>query len=136
MQTGDHGKGRNTVIWAATQSAGALPHRSSDRRASSRFPIECELRYRSWSQGKIEVGSGRTVDISSGGVRFKTDSPLPSGKRVEVSIFWPAQLDGKCNLKLVASGRVVWTRGDNVAVRIEKYEFRTAGSGSLCAVAS
>ncbi len=124
------------MIWAATQSAGALPRSSSDRRASSRFPIECDLRYRSWSQGKVESGTGRTADMSSGGVRFKADSPLPVGRRVELSILWPAQLDGKCNLKLVATGRVVWTRGDTVAVRIEKYEFRTAGTGSLCAVAS
>src|ERR671930_1490391 len=98
-----------------------------DRRASDRFPIERELKYKVLNKSGMEAGSGTTVNISSTGVLFAAQSPLMPGRRIEVSISWPAQLDGKCNLKLVARGRVVRCKGAQVAIEIEKYEFRTAG---------
>ena len=45
---------------------------------------------------------------------------------VEISVNWPARLDGTCPLKLVATGRMVRADADKAAVRIERYEFRTA----------
>ena len=51
------------------------------------------------------------------------------GKRLELSISWPAQLDNKCNLKLVARGRVTRLEQGRAAVEIQQYEFRTAGMG-------
>jgi len=44
---------------------------------------------------------------------------------MEVSINWPAQLDGGCPLKFVAVGRVVRADETQAAVTIEQYEFRT-----------
>jgi hypothetical protein len=44
---------------------------------------------------------------------------------------WPARLDGRCALKFVATGHVVRMQGDAAAVAIERYEFRTKGSGLL-----
>jgi len=41
---------------------------------------------------------------------------------------WPAHLDNRCALKLVASGRVVRTDSTKAAIAIERYEFRTQGS--------
>jgi len=46
---------------------------------------------------------------------------------MELSISWPVRLDGKCGLKLVACGRIAGCEGTSVALRIEKYEFRTTG---------
>jgi hypothetical protein len=83
-----------------------------------------------------ELGVGRTVNISSGGVLFTASNPLNPGRRLELSISWPAQLDGKCGLKLVAKGRVVRCEGTAVAVEVEKYEFRTQGTGALSAFVS
>ena len=54
-----------------------------------------------------EVGVGRTINMSSNGVLFTTDQYLLPGRRLEVSISWPAQLNSKVGLKLVARGRVV-----------------------------
>jgi hypothetical protein len=62
-------------------------------------------------------------------VFFKAQAPLPPGKRVELSISWPDQLDGKCGLRLVARGRIVRCEGTNVALEISKHEFRTASRG-------
>jgi len=69
--------------------------------------------------------------MSSGGVLFETEVPLIPGKRLEMAISWPAQLDNRCALKLVAQGRVVRCEGGRAAVEIQKYEFRTVGVHGL-----
>jgi len=98
-----------------------------ERRAWKRYPIEQEVTYRTLDRRiePPESGSGLTVNFSSRGVLFRTDQPPRSGKRLEISVKWPALLSGTCPLKLVAWGRVVRVDDDRVAVKIEQYEFRT-----------
>lgn len=104
----------------------------SDRRRTDRFPLSCELVYRmSGKRLAHEQGAGVTVDMSSGGVRFHCDRQLLPGKRIEMAISWPAQLDNRCGLKLIARGRVVRTDGTQAAVAIQQYEFRTMGRHGL-----
>src|SRR5580704_7409792 len=80
----------------------------ADRRHSDRFPIEREVRYRVLNKRSAEeTGDGKTINISSAGVLFTTQHMLLPGRRLELSISWPAQLDNKCALKLVARGRVI-----------------------------
>ena len=100
---------------------------SVDRRVSKRFPIEQEVYYRVLDHRAAvpESGSGKTMDISSGGVLFGTEQRLRSGKRVELSVNWPAELDGGCPLKFVVFGRVVRAEDNKAAIHIEQYEFRT-----------
>jgi len=107
-----------------------------ERRATRRFAIEQEVLYKILDHRAAvpESGVGRTVDISSRGVLFETVQRLRSGKRVEVSVNWPAQLDGGCPLKLVAVGRVVRAEETRAAMRIEQYEFRTRRSKELPAL--
>jgi len=109
---------------------------SVERRATRRFAIEQEVLYKILDHRAAvpESGVGRTVDISSRGVLFETVQRLRSGKRVEVSVNWPAQLDGGCPLKLVAVGRVVRAEETRAAMRIEQYEFRTRRSKELPAL--
>ncbi len=96
----------------------------------ARFPIVLEVNYRVMiSKGAVGIGAGKTINISSTGVLFNARAPLSPGKRIELSISWPAQLDGKYDLKLVICGRIVRCEGTNVALEIEKHEFRTAGRG-------
>jgi hypothetical protein len=103
-----------------------------ERRTSDRFPIEREVRYRVLNKrSNHEEGAGRTVNISSSGILFTTDQLLVPGKRLELSISWPAQLDNKCQLKLVARGRVTRLEQGRAAVEIQQYEFRTQGSKGL-----
>ncbi len=56
---------------------------------------------------------------------FTTEDILLPGRRVELSINWPAQLDQKCALKLVARGRVVRFENGTAAIEILQHEFRT-----------
>ncbi len=99
----------------------------NDRRHSDRFPIERNVRYKVLSKrGGEEAGEGKTLNMSSAGVLFTADHQLVPGKRMELSITWPAQLNNKCALRLVARGRVVRSINGIAALEIQQYEFRTS----------
>jgi hypothetical protein len=102
----------------------------ADRRAHIRYPICLDLRYTVQERRKPSAtGNGRAVDLSSSGLRFTTDRPLESGKKVELAISWPLALDGGVQLQLVARGEIVWSKENEVAVHIQRHEFRTRGAG-------
>lgn len=109
----------------------ALETETAERRTAVRFPIEQEVRYKIYNRSTIEVGSGRTVNMSSNGVLFTTERLLTPGERLELAVAWPAQLDNHCPLKLVTTGRVVRSEHGRAAIAIERYEFRTQGSHGL-----
>ncbi len=100
----------------------------NDRRKSDRFPIEREVRYKILSKKHEEIGNGRTLNMSSNGVLFSTDQMLVPGRRLELNISWPVQLNATIPLKLVARGRVVRYEEGRAAMEIQQYEFRTQGS--------
>jgi PilZ domain len=99
---------------------------NAERRRSSRFPIERELRYKTLNQRAEALGgNGKTLNISSSGVLFTSEHEFPVGTRLEVSISWPAQLNERCLLNLVARGRVTRFSKGQLALQIQQYEFRT-----------
>ena len=99
---------------------------NSERRRSSRFPIERDVRYKTLNQRtETLAGNGKTLNISSSGVLFTSDHDLPVGTRLELSISWPAQLNDRCLLNLVARGRVTRHHKGQLALQIQQYEFRT-----------
>ena len=102
----------------------------SDRRHSDRFPIEREVRFRVLNKrGGEETGDGKTLNISSSGVLFTSEQLLLPGRRLELSISWPVQLNDMVPLKLVARGRVVRFEEGVAAIEIQQYEFRTQANG-------
>jgi hypothetical protein len=103
-----------------------------ERRGTSRFPLHEDVRYKV-VQSKTQriIGSGTTLNFGSGGILFTTEEILPVGKTVEVSVNWPARLDGTCPLQFVATGRIVRAEADRAAVRIERYEFKTRSLKAL-----
>ena len=108
-----------------------LNDEQADRRHSDRFPIEREVRYRVLNKrSSEETGDGKTINISSSGVLFTVEHMLLPGRRMELAISWPAQLNNKCALKLVARGRVVRFEGGRAAIEIQQYEFRTASTAA------
>ena len=113
-------------ILTLSRTLGTPEIANSERRRSSRFPIEREVRYKTLNQrAEILAGNGKTLNISSSGVLFTSDHDLAVGTRLEVSISWPAQLNEKCLLNLVARGRVSRHNKGQLALQIQQYEFRT-----------
>jgi hypothetical protein len=115
----------------AAMSNIATESEHSDRRTAVRFPIEEDVRYKVFNRNTIEVGLGKTLNMSSNGILFTTERTLVPGERLEVAVNWPAQLDHKCALKLVTTGRVVRSDTNVAAIAIERYEFRTQGIRGL-----
>jgi len=106
----------------------------TERRASTRFALTLEVRYTILGgHAPAQMGAGRTVDLSSSGLRFNADRPLPRGQRIELYIDWPALLHGDVKLQLVLSGVVVRTNGTEVALRIERHDFKTRSVGQRSA---
>ncbi len=105
---------------------------ATERRASDRFPMDREVRYKVINRKTgEEVGGGKTLNMSSGGVLISTENSLLPGRRLEMTISWPAQLNNTCPLKLVARGRIVRVENGKAAVEIQQYEFRTQGKAGL-----
>ena len=110
---------------------------NNDRRAADRFPIEREVRYKVMTRKSgDETGLGKTINMSSNGILFTTDQYLLPGRRLELSISWPAQLNSKVALRLIARGRVVRCEEGRAAIEIHQYEFRTSGSSATPVVAA
>lgn len=106
-----------------------LKNGDRERRTKRRFQIEQEIRYKMlYGQRIAETGTGKTMNISSGGVWFSTDNMLTSGMPVELSMNWPVLLNDSCPMKLMIYGCVVRSTEKGAAVTIERYEFRTQGS--------
>jgi len=106
----------------------ALENGERERRTKRRFQVEQEVRYKMlYGQRIAETGTGKTANISSGGVWFTTENMLTTGMPVEVSMNWPVLLNESCAMKLMIYGCVVRSNEKGAAVAIERYEFRTQG---------
>lgn len=98
----------------------------NERRSRFRFAIERDVRYKLAEDGEVvAAGSGRTIDMGSGGVAFVTEQSLIPGGFVELSISWPVLLDETLPMRFVVFGRVLRCTGHKAVCTIEKYEFRT-----------
>ena len=122
----------NTGTDSTSSDSGGPP----DRRDTGRFPVREDVRYRVVQSKTVKVsGVGSTLNIGSGGILFTTEDKLPLGQMVELSVNWPAMLDGVCPLQFVATGRVVRSEAQRAAVRIERYEFKTRNVNRLAMAA-
>jgi PilZ domain len=99
-----------------------------DQRSHRRYPINLEVEYELLNRGRVErLGSGTTLDISTGGVLFEANDALPRAGRIELMMTWPFSLEGVCALKLAVQGQIVRNDGKRIAISVDHHEFRTAG---------
>lgn len=75
-------------------------------------------------RGDVVAGDGKTINISSTGVLFSSQHDLIVGTLLELCIEWPTVGDGEKAHSLVAFGRVARASGYQLALRMERYEFR------------
>jgi len=102
-----------------------------DRRTDRRYLYEMELRFNYKLRGVSVFGSGRTLDLSRGAVRFTSDNPPPDGADVELRIAWPFLLQNVCPLELVVRGSTLTTNERGTVLEMSDYEFRTCGQRSF-----
>ena len=112
----------------ASDAVRLLEKRNADQRLHQRYPIILNVEYKLLVKGRVErLGSGRSRNISSGGIFFEVDETLPAQGRIELAMEWPFLLEGVCALKLVMRGCIVRSDTTGIAVKIAHHEFRTAG---------
>lgn len=97
----------------------------SDRRSRIRFPLELNMYYRVTKGDPKFLIEGKTINVSSSGVLFRSLELPRLGDKVEVTLDWPLDLNPSCRIRLVVSGRVVRLTGNSAAVEVLGYEFRT-----------
>ena len=96
-----------------------------DRRAKTRYPIECDLEYRVFhGRSHVANGTGQTINISSEGLLFYTREALTQGSGIELTLNWPVTLDDRIPLTLRLRGNIVRSERDRAAAQIQSHEFR------------
>jgi hypothetical protein len=111
---------------------------AGDRRSDRRYAILLDLRWKLiYRRRVVDAGTGSTLDLSRGGVRFESGRPLLEGLNVELAISWPVLLRGVAPMQLVVQGRIVRSEGGQTAMRMTQHEFRTVGMpAKLCTAPS
>jgi hypothetical protein len=100
----------------------------AERRIDHRYNISLDLRWELVHRRKvIASGTGRTLDLSRGGILFDAGQRLPVDLAIELTIAWPT-LHNLRKMRLLVSGRIVRTSGTQVAIRMSQHEFRTVGT--------
>jgi hypothetical protein len=122
----------STAAPALVNFARLLETNRPDQRSCRRYPITLEVEYKLLNKGRVErLGSGKTLNMSSGGVFFEATDTLPAEGPIELVMNWPFLLEGVCPLKLVMRGHIVRRDGQRIAVHAKHHEFRTAGSRAM-----
>jgi PilZ domain len=110
---------------SAPRGAAWSSARGVERRSKTRYPVQLNAHYQILTRSGPIGGTGRTLDISSGGILIASQASVDPGARIQVNLEWPTHLEGDVHLQLVARGNV--TRRDKLgfAVAFDRYEFKT-----------
>jgi hypothetical protein len=99
-----------------------LEARLTEQRKSKRFELKLPLEI-------VRAGSlpmkttGETRNLSSSGVLFSLDTPLPIGESIEYIITLPVTRSGGPAVRLRCMGKVVRHEKSAAAATLERYEF-------------
>jgi hypothetical protein len=97
-----------------------------DRRNHRRYQLDLDLSFRQLAGKLNHNGTGRILNISSGGVLFVTATPPPISSSVELSVDWPCPGEDGTAISLLMVGRIVRTMEGAVAVQTTRHEFRNS----------
>lgn len=105
-------------------------------RAGICFPLVLQVRCAVRSRGTwVEIGAGRTINLSSDKLTVTATTPLFAGDKLEVAIDWPVLLDARVRIQLMMWGKVARTYGTVTEVQVHQHEFRTCGERRRAAAA-
>ena len=101
----------------------------AERRIDYRYDISLDLRWQLVHRRRVILsGTGRTLDLSRGGIRFDAGQRLPVDLAIELTIAWPMPLHNLRKMQLLVSGRIVRTSGTQVAIRMSQHQFHVVGT--------
>ncbi len=96
--------------------------REVERRGQKRFDLALNLRYTISSRKRDIHGAGRTINISSSGVLFRSSGYPNTGRHIDLWIDWPTTDANGRQLTLHISGFIVRSQGHRIAVSISRYQ--------------
>ena len=100
--------------------------RPGERRSAARFQVELSIQYSLVHRGKVlAAGRGKTVNVSSTGMLFRPDARLLDAREIHLTVEWPASRGRGIPVRLFMIGKVVRKQGEQTAVKLLRYEFRT-----------
>jgi hypothetical protein len=95
---------------------------SDNRRSDARYRIAQEVRHFVPGVGELLFErSGKTIDISSGGVLFDASIGIPAGMDIELRIPWPSRFQNEMGSEMIAIGQTRRMQGELVALKIIQY---------------
>ena len=104
------------------KSSKELPR--EERRSCRRYAVTLDLRWSLIHRGRAEQhGLGRTLDLSSTGLKFDAGRELAVGNRVVVTILWPTLLASHGSSEFHIRGEIVRAAGCEAAMRIARHDF-------------
>jgi len=99
--------------------------RQSDGCQPPLYQVTLDVRYEIVSGASVlAAGTGQTTLMGSHELVFAADLNVSQGASVDISVCWPAVLDGHVRLELVICGRIAAVVGRWITVEIEKCQFR------------
>jgi len=105
-----------------------------ERRRDKRYGMQLQLRWKLVRRRRtIDTGTGSTVNMSSGGIRFEAGREMPSGLNVELAISWPILLLNVAPMQLFITGRILRSSDGWAAIRTVTHEFRTFSASGATA---
>ena len=97
---------------------GPLP-KGQERRTAVRVRIDCPTRYETPQQ----VGFGHTIDMSTTGVAFTTETLLARDTEVTLQMTWPVRLEGGVPVEFCAVGKLARSEPLKAAMQMDSVRF-------------
>jgi hypothetical protein len=123
---------QSVVYWGAPREAlqfvpeqkviASSPPAGAERRAAPRVSINCSVRYETRAEPRRN-GTGHTIDMSSTGVAFTTESLLPEDTEVTLYLTWPVRLKGDVAVQLSVHGKVIRAAQTKAAMQLDAMSF-------------
>jgi len=106
--------------------------RQSDGYQPPLYQVTLDVRYVIVSGASVlAAGIGQTTLMGSHELVFAADLNVSQGASVDISVCWPAVLDGHVRLELVICGRIAAVVGRWITVEIEKCQVRAPAPALL-----
>jgi PilZ domain len=102
----------------------------AERRSRSRYPLDLVVRFRAHGEGSPFSATGVVINMSSGGILVASERPYMAGALVDMSVEWPALLEGRIPLQFFAIGRVLRSETSTFAAAFQRHEFRILRSST------